>query len=378
MLLSNHGHALVAIAEDADVRLRDIAARIGITERAAQSIVNDLVEAGFVQRTRVGRRNTYTVDRSQPFTHPALEQAHIGTLLSSLVPWNTDDANAADPRLPGDDRRTPETGEALADTAEGLDRLTSLAAWLLQTPVCFVSLTGPGDERIASAAGLPKEMIRGELRVDRSINEPILNSPGPLVVFDALEDPRLSDTPAVRDRGLRSFAGLPLITSDGRVIGTMCAADTQPRRWTESDVHMLTSLATAAASQVEIGIVSRGHRDAANRYRTLLETLPDTLIVVFDADYRVEVASATVHTRNSHRPGSIVGLTLDELTTPEEAAALRAHYQAALRGERHRFHYCNPAGVVFDLEVVPLKNPDGSVGSFMVVGRERLALPAAA
>ncbi|HEU0193369.1 MAG TPA: PAS domain-containing protein [Gaiellales bacterium] len=123
--------------------------------------------------------------------------------------------------------------------------------------------------------------------------------------------------------------------------------------------------------------VVRGHRDAANRYRTLLETLPDTLIVVFDADDRVEIASATVHTRNSHRPGSIVGLTLDELTTPEEAAALRAHYQAALRGERHRFHYCNPAGVVLDLEVVPLKNTDGSVGSFMVVGRERLALPAA-
>jgi len=382
MLLSNHGHALVAITEDADARLRDIAGRLGITERAAQSIVNDLVDAGYVQRTRVGRRNTYTVDRSRPFPHPALEQAQIGTLLSSLVVWNSDDdANPAEPTLP-DDRETPEgVADAAAgevDTSVGLDRLTSLAAWLLHTPICFISVTRDEGELITSAVGLPQEIMWRELPLDQSIGQHIVASQGPVVISDTLEEPLLADNLAVKECGIRACAGLPLITSTGITIGTMCAADTQPRRWTESDVHMLTSLAMAAASQAEIGILSRGYRDAANRYRTLLETLPDTLIIVFDAEYRVEVASATVHTRNSHRPQSIIGLTLDELTTPEEAAALRAHYQAALRGKRHRFRYRSPAGLLFDLEVVPLKNADGSVGSFMVIGRERHDLTAAA
>jgi DNA-binding Lrp family transcriptional regulator len=381
MLLSNHGHALVAITEDADARLRDIAERLGITERAAQSIVNDLVDAGYVQRTRVGRRNTYTVDRTQPFPHPALEQEPIGTLLSSLVAWTSDDdPNPAQPTTAGEGDSFEEIADAAAevDTDEGLDRLTSLAAWLVHTPVCFVSLIRDETELITSGVGVPDELMRRELPLDRSICQHVISGQEPLVVFDTLEDPVLADNPAVLRYGLRACVGLPLVTSGGITIGSMCAADTQPRRWTEADVRMLTSLAMAAASQVEIGILSRGYRDAANRYRTLLETLPDTLIMVFDAEYRLEIASATVHARNSHRPGSIIGRTLDELTTPEEAAALRAHYQAALHGERHRFHYRNPAGLMFDLEVVPLNDADGSVGSFMVVGRERSDLPTAA
>jgi GAF domain-containing protein len=381
MLLSNHGHALVAITEDADARLRDIAGRLGITERAAQSIVNDLVDAGYVQRTRVGRRNTYTVDRTQPLPHPALEQEPIGTLLSSLVAWKSDDdLNPAQPTTPGEGDTFEEIADAAAevDADEGLDRLSSLAAWLVHTPVCFVSLIRDETELITSGVGVPAELMRRELPLDQSIGQHIVASQGPLVIFDTFEDPLLADNLTVKECGIRACAGLPLITSSGVAIGTMCAADTQPRRWTESDVRMLTSLAMAAASQVEIGIVSRGYRDAANRYCALLETLPDTLILVFDAEYRVEVASATVHTRNSHRPQSIIGLTLDELTTPEEAAALRAQYQAALRGQHHRFRYRNPAGLLFDLEVVPLKNADGSVGSFMVVGRERHDLTVAA
>jgi DNA-binding MarR family transcriptional regulator len=74
--LTNHAHVLLCVARDADVRLRDIADSVGITERAAQRIVADLVEAGYLEREREGRRNRYAVRPDVPLRHP-LEQEHL-------------------------------------------------------------------------------------------------------------------------------------------------------------------------------------------------------------------------------------------------------------------------------------------------------------
>jgi MarR family len=80
--LTNHARVLVEIARDPNNRLRDIAAGISITERAAQAIVNDLEEAGYIARTRVGRRNHYSVDPTRPFRHPADADQRIAGLLT--------------------------------------------------------------------------------------------------------------------------------------------------------------------------------------------------------------------------------------------------------------------------------------------------------
>ncbi|MEV4347487.1 helix-turn-helix domain-containing protein [Actinoplanes sp. NPDC049596] len=84
--LTNHAHVLLAIARDPGARLRDIAQIVGITERAAQAIVADLEEAGYLEHTRVGRRNQYTVHRSGPFRHPAEAGRRIGDLLALFTP----------------------------------------------------------------------------------------------------------------------------------------------------------------------------------------------------------------------------------------------------------------------------------------------------
>jgi hypothetical protein len=68
--LSNHAHLLLAVRQDPSARVRDLADRVGITERAAQHILNDLVEGGYVLRTKTGRRNTYTLSTGMPFRHP--------------------------------------------------------------------------------------------------------------------------------------------------------------------------------------------------------------------------------------------------------------------------------------------------------------------
>lgn len=73
--LSNHGHVLVAIAKNPDIRVSEIASLVGIRERAAVRIVQDLVEGGYLTRTKIGRRNSYSIDYSQRLRHP-LESEH--------------------------------------------------------------------------------------------------------------------------------------------------------------------------------------------------------------------------------------------------------------------------------------------------------------
>lgn len=83
--LSNHGHVLVCLALDPKTRLRDVAARVGITERAVQKIVGDLEAAGIVVRERRGRRNAYRLDVSVPLRHPLEAHRSVGTLLSLIL-----------------------------------------------------------------------------------------------------------------------------------------------------------------------------------------------------------------------------------------------------------------------------------------------------
>ena len=84
--LTNHAHVLICIARDPGVRLRDVAARVGITERAAQRIVADLVAAGYLTSTREGRRNRYRVDETLPLRHPLERDHRIGEILAVLDP----------------------------------------------------------------------------------------------------------------------------------------------------------------------------------------------------------------------------------------------------------------------------------------------------
>jgi DNA-binding MarR family transcriptional regulator len=83
-LLTAHGRALVAIAQDPDARMRDLAEIVGVTERTVQAIVADLETAGYVAHTRIGRRNRYTVHLDRPFRHPAQDGHLIGPLLDTL------------------------------------------------------------------------------------------------------------------------------------------------------------------------------------------------------------------------------------------------------------------------------------------------------
>ena len=86
--LTNHGRALLCIANDPGSRLRDIADLLGITERSAYAIVNDLASAGYVLKEREGRRNRYIVQKHLPLPETTIRERTIGEVLDLLVGTN--------------------------------------------------------------------------------------------------------------------------------------------------------------------------------------------------------------------------------------------------------------------------------------------------
>jgi predicted transcriptional regulator of viral defense system len=83
--LTNHAHALVCVAREPGIRLRDIAECVGMTERAAHRIVSELEEKGYITRHRLGRRNFYEVHPELPLPHDLERDVHIGELLEVLL-----------------------------------------------------------------------------------------------------------------------------------------------------------------------------------------------------------------------------------------------------------------------------------------------------
>lgn len=82
--LTNHAHVLVSVADDPQLRIRDLAARVGITERAVQRIIAALEEAGYLTHEREGRRNVYRVRANRPLRHPVESHQPLSALLQAL------------------------------------------------------------------------------------------------------------------------------------------------------------------------------------------------------------------------------------------------------------------------------------------------------
>jgi hypothetical protein len=99
-VFSNHGHVLLFLARHPDARLRDVAANVGITERAVQKIVRDMQDSGVVRVTRVGRRNRYAIDGQAPLQHALEEHRSVGQLIDLIA--------GAEKTVEADEARSPD------------------------------------------------------------------------------------------------------------------------------------------------------------------------------------------------------------------------------------------------------------------------------
>jgi PAS domain S-box-containing protein len=135
--------------------------------------------------------------------------------------------------------------EARADPV--LDRLSRLACRLIASPAALVCLVADDRQVFAGAYGL------GDLRqtpLTHSFCQYVIGSGEELVVEDAREHGHLRDSPAVTELGFTAYAGVPLLASDGRALGTLCVIDRAPRRWTGQELADLRDLAAIATTEL--------------------------------------------------------------------------------------------------------------------------------
>jgi GAF domain-containing protein len=136
---------------------------------------------------------------------------------------------------------------------ESFDRLTRLTATVLNVPVALVSLVDSDRQFFKSCLGLSQPWAsRRETPLSHSFCQHVVESRAPLVISDAREHPRLRDSLAIRDLGVIAYAGAPLITPGGHVLGTLCAIDHEPRHWTTEQIEILSNLAGSVLSEIQL------------------------------------------------------------------------------------------------------------------------------
>src|SRR5688572_11040001 len=144
---------------------------------------------------------------------------------------------------------------ALLDTPpeEAFDRLTRMAARLLGAPVSLITLVGDERQFFKSAMGLPEPWAsRRSTPLSHSFCRELAVSGQPLIVEDTRRHPVLRTNPAVREFGWIAYAGVPLVTRNGWVVGSFSVVDGMPRLWSERDLTLLRDLAACAASEIEL------------------------------------------------------------------------------------------------------------------------------
>jgi GAF domain-containing protein len=143
---------------------------------------------------------------------------------------------------------------------ESFDRLTRLTSTVLNVPMALVSLVDSDRQFFKSCLGLPQPWAaQRQTPLSHSFCQHVVESRQPLVVSDAREHPVLRNNPAIRELGMIAYAGAPLITPNGQVLGTLCAIDHQPRHWTTEQVEILCNLAGSVLTEIQLHTAHHNH-----------------------------------------------------------------------------------------------------------------------
>jgi PAS domain S-box-containing protein len=259
------------------------------------------------------------------------------------------------------------------------DRLTRLAATVLGVPVAVVSLVDAERQFFKSCVGLPEPWAsRRETPLSHSFCQHAVITGEPLVITDAREYPLVMDNPAIADLGVVAYVGMPLITSDGHVLGALCAVDAEPRLWSEREVAILADLAAAVVTEIELreAVATAREREAALREQerltqAMLAAAPTSLYVFDLAERRNVFTSPRGPNLLGFGPEEIQALGSDFLCRamhPDDLPRAEQHFArfaAAADGEVLEFEYRmrDAAGTwrwFHSRDVVFGRDPDGT------------------
>ena len=157
---------------------------------------------------------------------------------------------------------------------ESFDQLARLAAAVLGVPWVFVTLVDEHRSFWVSAVGVdpdPGSGLYGEHSVGDSFCQYVIAADGAVVIDDARLDPRSERNPSIESMGVVAWAGFPLRSTDGYVVGTFCAVDRVAREWSGEDVTLLHALATAATSHLQLRSALAIAKESARELRDEME-----------------------------------------------------------------------------------------------------------
>jgi PAS domain S-box-containing protein len=163
--------------------------------------------------------------------------------------------------------------ELLDSSAEpAFERLTQLAAKILNAPIALISFVDDRRQFFKGFVGLsePWATLR-ETPLSHSFCQHVITSGAPLIIDDARSHPLVRDNLAIRDLNVSAYAGIPLITPEGYVLGSLCAIDTAPRAWTDDEVVILSGLAAAVMTEIELRTEIDERKQAEATARQLAE-----------------------------------------------------------------------------------------------------------
>jgi PAS domain S-box-containing protein len=254
------------------------------------------------------------------------------------------------------------TGLLDAPPAEVFDRLTRLAARLLHAPMAALSLLDDRRQFFMSQCGFPAALAGArETPVEHSVCRHVVARAGRVTVADAHAEPWLAGNPLIEATGVRAYAGHPVATRDGQVLGSLCVCDTRPREWDGDALETLRELAELAALEVErhapVPESARAERllaDAEGWFRSLVEQSIMGIYCIQDGRFRYvnpRLADVFGYTREEMEEAD--GLL--RVVHPDDRERVAENIRRRLAGElptlRYSFRGIRADGEVLYLEV---------------------------
>ena len=259
---------------------------------------------------------------------------------------------------------------AVLDTAAepSFDALTRLAAEILEVPIALISLVDVDRQWFKSRYGLDAPQTSREV----SFCGHVVASENALVVPDALLDDRFSDNPLVTgDPHVRFYAGMPLLTPDGYVLGTLCAIDHRERRVSERQLSMLNLLARQVVELLEL----RRHSRLLRQFKVTLDGTRDGIFIFDPETLRFSYANRGAITQSGFSLAELQGKTPLDLKSRFDEAGYRRLLEPLLNGDKsevlfettHRHKRGNEIPVEVLLQYMA---PEGEPARFINVVRD--------
>jgi len=257
---------------------------------------------------------------------------------------------------------------------EAFDRLARVVALALDVPIALVNLITADRQFFKSSVGVE---VPRELPVETGVCRYALVARETLVIEDAPTDPGFAENGFVTDHGLTAYIGVPLISREGHAIGTFCVVDTRPRNWSAREVAVVTDLANAVMTELELRLTRRELEAEQIRLVRVFEQAPAFLATVRGPDHVFEMANPQYHQLVGHRDilGRPVAEALPEVADQGVVDILDQVYRtgeafsaASVPMALHRLPEAPVEERVLTFVFQPIRATDGAVSGIIALG----------